>query len=90
MPTSTRRQLIGSIGALDSWANTTNRTARTTPARDAGPGSLAYHLARLDPDRFANATEAQKIAAAEAGKRAYYSRLALASAKARSRGGDAA
>lgn len=81
------RSTIGRLGALKSWANTVDRTARTAHARRCGPGSIDYWLARLDPDRFANATEAQKLAAAEAAKKAYFARLALKSAAARSRRG---
>lgn len=84
------KRTAGRIGGLQSWANTPDRTIRTTKPRDAGPGSLAYHLARLDPVRFADATDEQKLAAAGAAKRAFYARLALASAKARRTGGDAA
>lgn len=32
---NTDRQLNGRIGALESWARTTDRTARTAPARSA-------------------------------------------------------
>jgi hypothetical protein len=84
------RTIVGRIGGLQSWANTPDRTARTSNARKAGPGAIDYHLARLDPERFANATDRQRLDAAEAMRKAYFARLALASVKARSRGGDAA
>ena len=88
---STTARQRGQLGGLTSWANTVDRTARTERARAAGPSSLEYHLKRLDADRFANATEAQRIAAAEAARRAYFARLALQSAASRRRrGGDAA
>jgi len=77
----------GRIGALESWARTVDRAARTRPARNNGPNSINYHLARLDSHRFADATDAQKLAAADAAKRAYFQRLALKSATARRRGG---
>jgi hypothetical protein len=80
---STDRQLAGRAGALESWAATRDRTARTANGRKAGPGDLDWHLARLDPVRFADATPAQKLAAADAAKRAWYARLALSSAQAR-------
>jgi hypothetical protein len=59
--------LCGRIGALESWARTEDRTARTAPARSA-------FMARFDayPDP-------------EAARKAYFNRLALASAKARRR-----
>lgn len=82
-------RIAGRIGGLMSWANTPDRPARTKNARDAGPGGIEYHLARLDPERFANATQQQKLDAAESMRKAYFARLALASAKARAaRGGD--
>ena len=78
-------------GAYASWANTPDRSVRTAPARKAGPGSDEYWLAqkREDP-KFAGATDRQILDAARAAKKAYYACLALKSAKARSRGGDAA
>ena len=78
-----RRQQIGAMGAHESWARTPDRTARTRNGRAAGPANIEWHIARLDAERFANATEAQKLAAAEAARKAYYARLALASAKSR-------
>ena len=88
---SDSNRTIGRIGGFASWNNTVDRPARTAPARNNGPGSIQYHLAKLDPERFANATDEQRRQAAEAGKKAYFARLALASAKARARtGGEAA
>jgi len=84
MPESTRQQ-IGRYGALKSWANTPDRTARTRKARSTSPSAIEWHLARLDPERFAEASEPQRRAAAEAGRRAYYAALAMKSAAARSR-----
>lgn len=80
---STDRQLAGRAGALESWSRTPDRAARTANGRAAGPGDLEWHLARLDPQRFADATEAQRLAAADAAKKAWYARLAMNSAKAR-------
>jgi len=82
-----RHQINGRYGALRSWANTPDRAARTSRARRAGPGSIEYHLERLDSERFAGASEAQKLAAAEAARRAYFAELAMRSARIR-RGGD--
>ena len=84
---STTRQLTGRLGGLLSWANTPDRSARTRPARSSSPSSIEWHLARLDPERFADATHQQKLAADEAARRAYFQRLAMRSAKARRRGG---
>ena len=71
-----------------SWANTPDRAARTANARRNGPGSIEYHMVRLDPVRFADASEQQRLDAADAMRRAYFARLALASAKSRQRGGN--
>lgn len=83
-------QITGRLGGLKSWANTVDRTARTANGRRSGPGDIAWHLARLDPDKFADATEAQKLAAAEAAKRAYFAELAMRSARSRRRSIEAA
>ena len=84
------RQNIARLGAHKSWANTPDRAKRTANGRSRGPSSIDWHLARLDPERFADATDAQRLAAAESAKKAYYAELALKSAAARRRGGDAA
>ena len=76
------RRLAGRKGALRSWANTVDRTSRTAPARANGPAELAWHLSRL-PAAFDEAAEAQRIAAAEAARRAYFTDLAMRSVKAR-------
>lgn len=70
-------------GVLKSWANTVDRTARTAAAREKSPASLAYHLDRLDPERFADATDDQRIAAAEAARRAFFAQMAMRAARAR-------
>src|SRR3954468_16053015 len=81
--TTQQRRTHSSIGAHESWARTPDRTARTTAARSAGPAELSWHLARLDPERFADATDAQREAAAASARKAYFAKLALAPAKAR-------
>ncbi len=86
---STTRQQIGRYGGLKSWANTVDRAARTAPGRLRSPSSIEYHRERLDPERFADATDAQKLAAAQAARKAYYAELAMRSAVARSRRGRA-
>lgn len=64
------RRLSASIAAHESWANTTDRTARTAKARAAFA------------QRFLDAADGDPVRA-EHLRAAYYSRLALASAKAR-------
>lgn len=81
---STHRQTIGRYGGLKSWANTVDRSARTRPARRRSPGSVDYWLDKLGSE-FDNATEAQRLAAADAAKRAYFAELSMKSAKARRR-----
>lgn len=79
----TERQIRGRYGAHKSWANTVDRSARTRQARSKSPGSIDYWLDRLDPERFANATDEQKMQAAEAGKKAHFAELSMRSAAAR-------
>jgi hypothetical protein len=86
-PDATTRRSIAVLGAHESWARTADRTARTEPARAKAPSSTEYWLARLDPERFADATDRQKMDAAEAAKKAHFARLALKSAAARRGGG---
>lgn len=74
MPESqaTERELIASLAAHTSWANTANRTARTAPARAALDRKF-LDAADGDPQR------------AESLKKAHFKRLALKSARARRR-----
>ena len=71
--------MLGKIGAHTKWANTTDRTAATAPARAALEQKF-LDQADGDPVR------------AEHLRRAHYARLALKSAQARRRrkGGEAA
>ena len=87
---SNDRQLAGRYGGLKSWANTPDRSARTAPGRRAGPGALDYWLNRQDPERFADASDEQRLAAAECARRAHFAALALKSAQVRRGGNDAA
>ncbi|GAB6983518.1 hypothetical protein JCM10369A_00420 [Nocardioides pyridinolyticus] len=64
------RSLVASIAAHESWARTTNRTARTAPARAA-----------LD-QKFLEAAGGDPIRAAHL-RKAHFARLALKSAQAR-------
>ncbi|MEV2277799.1 hypothetical protein AB0I72_19665 [Nocardiopsis sp. NPDC049922] len=73
-------ELNGRIGALESWARTRDRAARTAKARKASPASVDYWIDRVpeditDPD--------QRRTAGEEAHRAHMLRLAAASAKAR-------
>ena len=68
--TPSELSLAGRIGAHVSWANTTDRTARTAPARAALEKKF-LEQADGDPVRAAHL------------KKAYYQRLALKSAQAR-------
>lgn len=81
---STLRSLAASALAHESWANTTDRTARTAPARAALD---AKFLAQADGDPIR----------AEHLRQAYYKRLAMKSVQARAakkaarlQGGEAA
>ncbi|MEQ1698902.1 MAG: hypothetical protein ABMA25_02280 [Ilumatobacteraceae bacterium] len=78
-----QNELPGRYGALKSWGNTTDRAARTAPARASSPASLDYWLARLDPVRFATATDDQKHAAADAARRAHFVHLSMLAAQAK-------
>ncbi len=77
------RSLTARIGAHVSWANTSDRTERTRPAREA---FLARFEREVDPEGTL-APEERRLRAEHA-KQAYMLRLALASAKARARSGS--
>lgn len=79
------KQIAGSIGAHESWSRTADRTARTAPGRRA---FLERFEREVDPE--GTLPEAERIRRAEHAKKAYFQRLALKSAQARARGGDAA
>lgn len=70
------RSLIASIAAHESWANTTDRTARTAPAR-AALDQRFLDQAGGDPAR------------AEHLRKAYFKRLALKSAQSRRKAKEA-
>lgn len=70
MPTPAERNLRASIAAHESWAATTNRSARTAPARAA-----------LDR-KFLDAADGDPVRAAHL-RKAHFQRLALKSAQAR-------
>lgn len=77
MSTQSERQLVASIAAHESWANTADRTARTAPARAAMD---AKFLAQAGGD----AVRAQHL------RKAHFKRLALKSAQARRKAKEAA
>lgn len=66
------RRVISQIAAHESWANTTDRSARTAPARAALEAKFLRE-AGGDPVRAAHL------------RKAYFARLALKSAQARRR-----
>ncbi|SQD97993.1 conserved hypothetical protein [Parafrankia sp. Ea1.12] len=72
------RVLIARIAAHTSWANTTDRTARTAPGRAA---FLDRFDRQVDPDGTLKPDE--RARRAEHARRAYFSALALRSAQAR-------
>lgn len=70
--TPSERKLIGAIGGNISWANTTDRTARTAPARAA-----------LE-QRFLDQADGDPVRAASL-RKAHFARMALRSAQVRRR-----
>jgi hypothetical protein len=75
------RSLIASIASHESWARTTDRAARTAPARAAMDAKFEREV---DPDN--TLLPAERAKRAEHARSAYYKRLALKSAKARRKG----
>jgi hypothetical protein len=82
--TPSERSLRGALGAHISWAHTEDRTARTAPARNAFNDRFEREV---DPDGKLSPSE--RARRAESARRAYFTRLALQSAKARRRRGGA-
>jgi len=76
-----RHAINGRIGALESWARTTDRAARTRPGYRRSPASIEYWLDRVDPE--GQMSKNARMKAADAARRAYMLRLAEASARAR-------
>jgi hypothetical protein len=79
------RQISGKVGAHESWARTPDRPARTANGRRA---FLERFEREVDPDN--KLSPAERNNRAEHAKKAYFQRLALKSAQARRRGGEAA
>jgi hypothetical protein len=76
--TSTELTLRAQAAAHTSWANTPDRTARTKHGRDR---FLARFEETVDPER--KLSPQARAQAAESARRAYFSRLAYLSARAR-------
>jgi hypothetical protein len=74
------RSLIASIASHESWARTPDRAARTAPARAA---MMAKFEREVDPDNVLPPDVRAKMA--DNARSAYYKRLALKSARVRSR-----
>lgn len=80
--TAAERTLRAQVAAHESWARTTDRAARTEPARRA---MLQRFERQVDPEgKLAPAVRAKL---AENARQAYYKRLAYLSARARRRRG---
>jgi hypothetical protein len=78
--TPAERRLRSQLAVHTSWANTADPSARTAPARRAFDERFEREV---DPERKLPAAERRRRA--ESAKRAHFSKLALASAKARRR-----
>lgn len=72
------RRLVGEIGSHESWSRTTDRAARTAPARKA---ALDRFEREVDPE--GRLTPDERARRAEHARKAYFSRLALKSVKVR-------
>lgn len=77
--TPEQRTLRARLAAQTSWANTLDPTSRTAKARAAADGRFEQQARKLHPD----ATDEQIARVAGHLKSAHFSRMALASAKAR-------
>lgn len=73
------RRLASQAGAHESWARTTDRSARTESARKAFDDRFAAQVREEFPDL----DDAEVAVRAEHLKKAYFLRLSLASAKSR-------
>ena len=77
-PDTNDRRLVAQIAAETSWANTSNRSARTAPARTA---LLARFERQVDPDGQLAPFELARRA--EHARKDYFKQLARKSAQAR-------
>jgi hypothetical protein len=78
--TAAQRSLRAKIAAHTSWANTVNRAARTSAARKAAHDRFER---QVDPDGVL--PSAERARRAESARHAYFSALALRSARKRQR-----
>ncbi|GAA5104900.1 hypothetical protein [Haloechinothrix salitolerans] len=78
--TPAQRTLRAKVAAYTSWANTTDRAARTAAARKAAHDRFED---QVDPNR--ELPPPVRAARAEAARKAYFSGLALRSAQVRGR-----
>ncbi|WP_256334844.1 hypothetical protein [Lentzea albidocapillata] len=82
--TPAQRTLRAKLGAYTSWANTTNRTARTDAARKAAKNRFRV---LADPDGVLPPEMVEERA--QALEREHYTRMAFLSARSRQRGSQA-
>jgi hypothetical protein len=78
--TPAQRTLSGRVGAHESWARTSDRSARTAPARAA---AFSRFEREVDPEGVLDPAERHRRA--KHAQSAYFSRLALRSSRSRSR-----
>lgn len=84
--TPEQRSQRARIAVLESWANTSDPSARTKPGRDA---AFARFERQVDPDGVL--PEPERKRRADAARRAHMQRLAFRSSRARrQKGGEAA
>ncbi len=76
--TASERRLLATAAGHQSWANTTDRAARTQPGRSA---FLERFERQVDPERKLD--PAERAVRAEHARRAYFALLALKSARSR-------
>jgi hypothetical protein len=76
--TPAQRSLLAQAAAHASWAKTTDRAARTAPARRA---ALVRFERQVDPDGVLEPEERQRLA--QSARRSYFRYLALRSSRAR-------
>ncbi len=79
--TPAEKSLIGRIAVQTSWANTTDRTARTEPGRVGFIAKCERQAREMHPD----ASEAEIVKAGAALYAAHFARMSLASARARAK-----
>ena len=71
----------GAEGGHTSWARTKDRSARTAPAREAGPTGDRYWMNKVDPNH--EMSEADRRKAAQNARKAHCLRMARKSVEVR-------